>query len=97
MVGALRGTETCMHISIHRNDLHHGDVARQQSVELVCELGTINGCVMLEMCYHHTGMHTGICSTGSHHFLLLAKQCREGTLQLLLNRIAIGLHLPTVI
>ena len=52
---------------------------------------------MVEMGHHHAGMHTCICTASTHYCDIGTEQRGECLLQLMLNRIAIGLYLPSVI
>lgn len=105
MVRARSGRETGMEIVAHLLHLLDSDIVRQQLVQFISQLLTVDILRsfefairrQIEMRHHHPGMHPCIRPTSPSHSDILSKQCRESTLQPFLYGLAIRLDLPTVI
>ena len=73
MVRAREGTESCMHIFLYRFHLEYRYVTRQQAVELVCQLLSVQRALYFEVSNHLSGMYSRIRSSGTYHRYFLSE------------------------
>ena len=85
-----------MHIIAHGFHRLYGYIVGQQAVQLITQLLAIDSALEVEVGHHHTGMNTGIGTSGTSNLDVGTQQQRQGSLQLLLHRDAVGLYLPAV-
>ena len=88
-----------MHVGGDGTNVLHGNVLRQELVELVWQ---VYGCPLLlifpvEVRHHHACMDAGIGPPCSDDLDGLPQKCGECNLQSLLHAVAIGLNLPAVV
>ena len=85
-----------MEVVGHSFYLLHGNVLRQQLVQLIGQLLPVDVAAGVEVSHHHRGMHAGISAAGPRQLHVGTQDERQGALQLALHRDAVWLHLPAM-
>ncbi len=98
MVRARDGRKTRVHLRVYLAHLMYGYVRRQDAVEPVGCLHSVERfAVPVEVGSHASGVDTRVSPACSYRLHVLAQKGGEGTLQLLLDGDGVGLLLPTMI
>ena len=82
----------------HPSQSLHGDVVRQQRIQVVAEIFRIGDrCFRVEMDDVERGVHSRVGAPGAYGFDRATEQCAEALLQGLLHGRGVGLDLPAVV
>ena len=96
-IGTIGCIETGMSIRLHLLHIVHCNVMREQTVQFVCYGLSVQFCIEVKMSNHQFGMYTGIGTSGTYHFDILAQKGSKRLHQRFLYTGTIRLNLPTVI
>ena len=96
-VSTLRGREAGVKILRHRLQLPTGDVLREQLIEPIEHLLTVEARHIVEMADHRAGMNPRVGTSGPGNLHFVPQNFGECLLQTLLHGHAVGLNLPAVV